>query len=177
MKLKRIVAGVMGAAMILSLAACGGNGTGSTTADGGNSTASTTANAANNTTTDGGNAEKTYRIGICQLVQHVALDEATRGFQEALTEKLGDRVSFDMQNAQGESTNCSTIVNQFVSAKVDLILANATAPLQSAAAATAEIPILGICLGHQCIGEALGGIIGYAKNLFHGKQSVIEHTG
>jgi len=40
-----------------------------------------------------------------------------------------------------------------------------------------EIPILGICLGHQCIGEALGGIIGYAKNLFHGKQSVIEHTG
>ena len=60
-----------------------------------------------------------------------------------MTEKLGDRVSFDMQNAQGESTNCSTIVNQFVSAKVDLILANATAPLQSAAAATAEIPILG----------------------------------
>lgn len=40
-----------------------------------------------------------------------------------------------------------------------------------------EIPILGICLGHQCIGEALGGTVSYAKNLFHGKQSLIEHTG
>lgn len=40
-----------------------------------------------------------------------------------------------------------------------------------------KIPILGICLGHQTIGEALGGIVSYAKTLFHGKQSVIEHTG
>ena len=40
-----------------------------------------------------------------------------------------------------------------------------------------EIPILGICLGHQCIGEALGGTVSYAKALFHGKQSVIEHDG
>ncbi len=148
MKLKRIVAAAMGAVMMLSLTACGGNGTSGTTANKENSTtsAATTTTAANNaesTTAGGGDAEKIYRIGICQLVQHPALDEATRGFQEALTEKLGDRVSFDMQNAQGESTNCSTIINQFVSAKVDLILANATAPLQSAAAATAEIPILG----------------------------------
>ena len=148
MKLKRIAAAAMGAVMMLSLTACGGNGTSGTTANKENSTtsATTTTTAANNaesTTAGGGDAEKIYRIGICQLVQHPALDEATRGFQEALTEKLGDRVSFDMQNAQGESTNCSTIINQFVSAKVDLILANATAPLQSAAAATAEIPILG----------------------------------
>lgn len=146
MKLKRIVAGMMGAAMMLSLAACGGNNTNNTTATSGNSTtaATTSANSTEGTTASEGNAsEETYHIGICQLVQHVALDEATRGFQEALKEKLGDRVSFDMQNAQGESVNCSTIVNQFVSAKVDLILANATAPLQAAAAATAEIPILG----------------------------------
>jgi anthranilate synthase component II len=38
-------------------------------------------------------------------------------------------------------------------------------------------PILGICLGHQCIGEAFGGTVSYAKQLFHGKQSLIEHTG
>lgn len=148
MKLKRIVAGVMGVAMMLSLAACGGNDTKNATTSGTNSTtttATTSADSTEGTTTggEGNSAEETYNIGICQLVQHVALDEATRGFQEALKEKLGDNVRFDMQNAQGESVNCSTIVNQFVSAKVDLILANATAPLQAAAAATAEIPILG----------------------------------
>lgn len=146
MKLKRILAGVMGAMMMMSLAACGGNGTNNTTTNPveGNTT-STTASTENSTTASESSStdDTTYRIGICQLVQHVALDEATRGFQEALKEKLGDRVEFDMQNAQGESMNCATIVNQFVSAKVDLILANATAPLQSASAATAEIPILG----------------------------------
>ncbi len=146
MKLRKIVAGVMGAVMMLSLTACGGNGSDNTTVNTENTTTSTvdsTGNSTKDTIANGSDTEKTYRIGICQLVQHVALDEATKGFQDALTEKLGDKVSFDMQNAQGESTNCSTIVNQFVSAKVDLILANATAPLQSAAAATAEIPILG----------------------------------
>lgn len=85
----------------------------------------------------------TYNIGICQLVQHEALDAATQGFKDALTEKLGDKVTFDEQNASGDSANCATIINGFTSANVDLILANATAPLQAAAAATAEIPILG----------------------------------
>lgn len=40
-----------------------------------------------------------------------------------------------------------------------------------------KIPILGICLGHQSIGEALGGTVSYAKELLHGKQSVIQHSG
>lgn len=92
-----------------------------------------------------GNAgsQDTYSIGICQLVQHDALDAATQGFKDALTEKLGDKVSISEQNASGDSPTCSTIVNQFVASGVDLILANATAPLQSAAAATDTIPILG----------------------------------
>lgn len=42
---------------------------------------------------------------------------------------------------------------------------------------TGKKPILGICLGHQCIGEALGGTVSYAKALFHGKQSSIAHDG
>ena len=85
----------------------------------------------------------TYLIGICQLVQHEALDAATQGFKDALTEQLGDKVKFDEQNASGDSANCSTIVNGFLSENVDLILANATAPLQAAAAATSDIPVLG----------------------------------
>lgn len=88
-------------------------------------------------------ADRTYEIGICQLLQHPALDEATRGFRQALTDLLGDRVKFDEQNASGEAVNCATIVNTFVSNDVDLILANATASLQAAMSATAEIPILG----------------------------------
>lgn len=87
---------------------------------------------------------KIYRIGICQQLEHPALDKATKGFQEALTEKLGaDRVEFDYQNAQGEQTNCASIATKFVNNKVDLIMANATTALQACAAATADIPIIG----------------------------------
>lgn len=86
--------------------------------------------------------DKTYKIGICQLVQHEALDAATEGFKEALKEKLGDKVTFDEQNASGEATNCTTICSKFVSDKVDLILANATGALTAAAQATADIPIV-----------------------------------
>ncbi len=72
------------------------------------------------------------------------MDSATKGFKDALTEKLGkDNVEFDEQNAQGEATNCSTICNNFVTNNVDLIMANATGALQAASQATADIPILG----------------------------------
>ncbi len=85
-----------------------------------------------------------YTIGICQLVEHDALDAATKGFKDALIKKLGkDKVEFKESNAQGESATCTTIVNSFVSDNVDLIMANATAPLQAAANATGDIPVLG----------------------------------
>lgn len=89
-------------------------------------------------------AEKdTYVVGICQLVQHDALDAATLGFKDALTEALGDKVTFEEKNASGDSPTCSTICGQFVANGVDLILANATAALQAAHSATGDIPILG----------------------------------
>lgn len=92
---------------------------------------------------------KVYNIGICQLLQHDALDAATKGFRDTLTEKLGkDNVKFDEQNAQNESANCTTICNQFVSSNVDLILANGTAALQAAYTATPKIPILGTSITH-----------------------------
>ncbi|MDD6762769.1 MAG: ABC transporter substrate-binding protein [Clostridiales bacterium] len=97
------------------------------------------------TTTETANkGDKVYKIGLCQLVQHDALDAATKGFEDKLTELLGEgNVEFDLQNAAGDSATCSTIVNQFVSAGNDLIFANATASLQAAASATADIPIVG----------------------------------
>ena len=87
---------------------------------------------------------KVYTVGICQLVRHEALDAATQGFKDALEKALGsENVTFIEQNAQNDSTACSTIVTDFVSKKVDLILANATPALQAAFNATTTIPILG----------------------------------
>ena len=94
---------------------------------------------------DGSNGAdgKVYNIGICQLVEHAALDAATEGFKAALSEKLDKNVKFYEQNAQGEATNCATICNGFVSSGYDLIFGNATGALQAAAAATNTIPIVG----------------------------------
>ena len=88
-------------------------------------------------------AAESFSVGICQLVQHPALDAATQGFQDALTEKLGDKVTFSVQNASGDSATCAVICNQFVSDGVNLILANATPALLAAQSATNQIPILG----------------------------------
>ena len=111
--MKKILAVLLAVLLLASMTACAGSGSGK------------------------------YTVGICQLVQHDALDAATKGFKDALTEALGDKVVFDEQNASGEPANCTTIVNVFVSSKVDLIMANATPALQAAAAATDSIPILG----------------------------------
>ncbi len=119
---KKIVTAVLAATMVLGLTACGGGSSSS------GSSAST---------------EK-YKIGICQLVQHEALDAATQGFKDELIKEFGeDALDFDEQNAQGDPNTCSTIANSFASDNKDLILANATASLQAAAAATDSIPILG----------------------------------
>ena len=128
---KKLLSTLMATAMVLGLVGCG-NASSTQTASG--STSSTEAG------TDG----KVYHIGVCQLVEHEALDAATQGFQDALKDKLGENnVVFDVQNAQGEETNCATICTGFVSDNVDLILANATASLQAASAATNIIPIVG----------------------------------
>ena len=126
---KKIFSLALAALLVLPLTACGNSAAGSASASAGSAAGSA-----------GG---KTYTIGICQLVQHPALDAATKGFEEALTEKLGSSVKFDLQNAAGDSATCATICNGFVSSGDDLIMANATAALQAAAAATNTIPILG----------------------------------
>ena len=90
-----------------------------------------------------GEGKAKYTIGICQLTQHDALDEATKGFIDAVEKELGkENVKIDNQNAGGDSNTCATIVNQFVSNNVDLIMANATAALSAASTATGDIPIV-----------------------------------
>ena len=139
--MKKAVSLMMAAALTMGLAACGSSASTDTAASTADTAASGSEAAADSTAAADG---KVYNVGICQLVQHEALDAATQGFKDALTEKLGEgNVKFDEQNASGDSANCATIVNGFVSNNVDLILANATAPLQAAAQATADIPVLG----------------------------------
>ncbi len=150
--MKKLFALILALAMVLSLAACGGSSSDSSESaeSPAAETAAETASAESEAPSETPAAEseapaegQTYTIGICQLMQHDALDAATQGFQDALTELLGDAVTFDLQNAQGDSTTCSTIVTGFVSNDYDLILANATPALQASMAATSEIPILG----------------------------------
>ena len=90
-----------------------------------------------------GTKDETIVVGICQLAKHPALDAATQGFKDVLTEEFGDKVTIVEEIAAGEVNNCITICSGFVSDQVDLILANATSALQVAATATTEIPILG----------------------------------
>ena len=141
--MKKAVSLMMAAAMTMGLAACGSTASTDTAASAADTASSTEAAASTADSTAAADG-KVYNIGICQLVQHEALDAATQGFKDALVEKLGEgSVKFDEQNASGDSANCTTIVSGFVSTGVDLILANATAPLQAAAQATADIPVLG----------------------------------
>ncbi len=128
-----------------ALSACGGSSSASSAA-----ASSTVASAS---VAAASNGEK-FTVGICQLVQHAALDAATQGFEDALTASFGENVTFDFQNAQGDSATCATIANGFVSSGVALIMANATPALQAAQAATNTIPILGTSVTEY--GVALG---------------------
>lgn len=130
---KKVVSVVLAAAMMASFAAC--------------------------SNTNG--AKDKYRVGICQLVQHEALDAATKGFRDALTEQLGaDKVEFDEQNAAGDSATATLICNNFAADKVDLILANATPALQAASAATKDIPILGTSVTEYGVALGIDGFTG-----------------
>ena len=124
---KRVLAIIMASAMVIGLSACG----------------SSAESGAAGGSAQGESAAGTYTVGICQALEHESLDAATEGFEAALKDKLGDSVEIELQNAQGESANNTTICNQFVSANVDLIMANATPALQAASQATADIPVLG----------------------------------
>ena len=142
---KKLLALILAGAMTLSLAACGGSK---------EEPAQETKEPEQTEQPAETPAAETYTVGICQLVTHDALDAATQGFKDALNELLPGQVEFDEQNAAGDPATCATIANGFVSAGVDLIMANATPALQAAVAATADIPILGTSVTEY--GVALG---------------------
>ena len=145
---KKLLSAALAATMALTLAACGGEGQSADDPDG-------------------------YTIGICEQMEHVSLSEATQGFMDGLTELLGaDKVVFREQNAGGEQTNCTTIMNGFLAEGVDLILAHATWPPQAAASATADTPILGtsvtdyaVALGLEDFDGTVGGNISGTSDL------------
>ncbi len=120
-KRNKVLALIMAAAMTSAVAGCTDGGKGSTEAG----------------------SEK-LNIGIIQYMEHSALDAAREGFVKALKDNgyTEEKVIFDLQNAQGDQSNLSTISDRFVSNKVDLVLAIATPAAQSIAGKTTEIPIL-----------------------------------
>lgn len=154
---KKIAAVVLAACMVLGMTACGNKEEGQPGSSG--STAS-------------GNKDAKYHVGVCQLVQHEALDAATQGFVDTLKKEFGDDIDIDIQNAQNDSNTCSTIVNSFVSNQYDLIMANATPALQAAAAGTGDIPILatsvteyGVALGIDNFNGTVGNNISGTSDL------------
>ena len=146
--MKKILAIVLAVVMVLSMSACGAS----------------EAPAASN---------DKFIVGVCQLVPHVALDQATQGFVDKLTEILGaENVEIQVKVAAGDNATCTPIVNDFVTQEVDLIMANATAALQTAAAATNEIPILGtsvteygVAMGIENFSGTVGGNVSGTSDL------------
>ena len=85
--------------------------------------------------------DNTTNIGVIQLAEHPALDQSYEGFMQALKD-AGVDAQIEMKNAQGDPSNCETIVTKFVNDQVDLILAIATNAAQAAANATETIPVV-----------------------------------
>ena len=146
MKMKKVTSLLaMTVAAVMAMTGCGGNDAADDSADAG----------------------ETYTVGIIQQLEHPALDQATKGFEDKLTELLGDKVKFDYQNAQGEQANCATIANNFVAGNYDLILANATTALQCSAAATSTIPILGTSVTDYATALEIDDWTGSTLSLIH----------
>ena len=147
---KKLLSAALASTMALTLAACGGEGQSADDPDG-------------------------YTIGICEQMEHVSLSEATQGFMDGLTELLGaDKVVFREQNAGGEQTNCTTIMNGFLAEGVDLILANATWPLQAAASATADTPILGTSVTDYAVALGLDEFDGTVGGNISGTSDLVD---
>ena len=146
---KKLLSAALAAALTLSLAGCGSGEGADDSFDG-------------------------YTVGICEQMEHVSLSEATRGFKDALVEAFSeDGVRFSEGNALGEQNSCATIIDGFIAEGVDLILANATWPLQAAASATSEIPVLGTSVTDYATALDLGGFDGVIGTNVSGTSDLV----
>ena len=128
---RKMIAAVLTVAMAASLGACG---------NGGAASSSAAASAANSA--EGG---KMINIGVAQLLTHPAMDASLKGFKDGLASQgfeEGKNVTYDIQNAQGEQSNCITIANTFANKKPDLILAIATPAAQAVAKVITDTPVM-----------------------------------
>lgn len=95
------------------------------------------------------NEEEQYKIGVVQLVTHNASNSAHQGFIQALADNglvEGENVTFVQRNGQNEQSNLESIAQMFINEDVDLICAVSTSAAQVMAAATNEIPIIGVAI-------------------------------
>lgn len=123
--MKNFMSIALAAMMMASMSGCSGNSN-----SGGSSSAQ--------------QGEDKVHVGVVQIMEHTSLDTIRESFLDEM-EALGygeDKVEYDIQNAQGEQSNLSTICKKFVGDDVDLIVAIATPTAQTAAASTTDIPIV-----------------------------------
>lgn len=103
----------------------------------------------NKTAPEDNTNKELLKIGVIQSLEHGSLDAANKGFVDGMREagyEEGKNVTFIQQNAQNDQSNLQSIAQQFVSNKMDLILAITTQSAQAVASATTEIPILGTAI-------------------------------
>ncbi len=170
--MKKLIALLCALAMVFALAACGGNAAPAAEEPAAEEPAAEEPAAEEPAAEEPAAEGVTYKVGISQLVTHDALDAATQGFQDALNELLPGQVEFDYQNAANDPATCSTIANAFVSEGVDLIMANATPALQAAAAATADIPILGTSVTEYGVALDIDNFTGTVGNNISGTSDL-----
>lgn len=123
--MKKFMSIALAAMMMASMSGCSGNSN-----SGGSSSAH--------------QGDDKVHVGVVQIMEHTSLDTIRESFLDEM-EALGygeDKVEYDIQNAQGEQSNLSTICKKFVGDDVDLIVAIATPTAQTAAASTTDIPIV-----------------------------------
>ena len=92
---------------------------------------------------------KQYKVGVVQLVQHGALDQANAGMIAGLADNgfvEDENLIVTQENAQNDQSNLQSIAQSFIADEVDLILAIATPAAQVMAANTEEIPIVGTAI-------------------------------